>query len=273
VVSCKRHPFTADPTCGECYPSGIQGEAPAPPARDTEPARYSPRDALVEGLLEHLAELPLELDMPSHVEHARRAFTLAVNWYFWNHTKGASSRLSAAPWVVLTEANEHYLSDDALEEAARFFGSDRLIAWQAMTNLVRDLGVEFGLYTRHAPDGFTAEALRARARELVALVKLNQIRIDRLRDAVRGFGVGGLTREARARDVLGADDALRRSWDDDTKPAPAPSSSFPTWVGKIWDVPTFTVFRPRGAGVVHWERFGRFGGEEWRAYAEGHAQT
>lgn len=212
VTPCTRHPFEADPACPHCYPSAVDC-APVPAAeaaeRDTTPIPYTARDAMNTALLEQLTELPLEVREVGQLFHAVALFRRLVNWYV--HTY-ASDRGGGVPWHVLSEADQHFIPGDRLDEGARFFGRDShegLIVFQALLNFTQDVCDCMKLPRGEA----NAENAKQKARDLVELVRQDQARIVYLRSAVSSLGSGGsIMREVQATNILETDDKIRREW-------------------------------------------------------------
>jgi hypothetical protein len=209
MVSCARHPFTSDPACPGCYPSGVGFTPPPPPVeRDTTPAPFGARDALNEQLLEQLAELPIAIDGAEQLELARRQLERVANWYLATY---AADDAHGIPLRLVSEASEHYLSDDALDRGAALFEEPRhsLIVYQALLNLARDAGHALGVCNMRG-DGLTAAKLRAAARLATGRVHVLERRIEGLRAAVLSLGVGGVTRGDRALSIIAQDDERAR---------------------------------------------------------------
>jgi hypothetical protein len=220
VVTCNRHPFAPEPACCDCYPSAAHnGATPAEPdasrAAETTPApprfteTLTAREALELELVQRLHELPLELTTPAAHELARVTFERAANWFFWAHTPRppeaegfASSSSAPSPLELISTANMRHVSQDELEQVARLYEGNTVIPIRAFLNFVADVAAELELEPVNVP------AIVDRLRAVVSEAGRSVRRIVMLRDAVRSFGIGGVTRDSRAREILAEDDKL-----------------------------------------------------------------
>lgn len=150
-LSLTKDDYRAAYRCEEHAWSGEDGPCPtcssmpnhAKPS-ETERVSYGPQHAFFEQLEEHLRLLPLNLEKPADVEHARRLWTRVLNWYFWSYTKDEAKR-GESPWQVLTVADRRYCNDDELDTAQALFETVDVLPFRALLNLVRDVASELGL--------------------------------------------------------------------------------------------------------------------------------